>query len=318
MFYLFNYRKVTEMSTQIPIAFVDQTMANILMLSQQKPAKLRGTCRPEPITGDTMFVDRLGPKDAQERGARHGATPISDADHTRRKLTMVDYVVPADIIDNPDKLKMLIDPASPYAQNQAFSLNRRIDDSIIAALGGTVFGGHTGGTPILVGAVGECRLVDSDGTLVDAGDTHAGATETGLTIDKLMTCKELLDNAEIEAGRQRYFLTNPHNINVLLNTTKVSSIDYNTVKALAMGQIDTFLGFKFIMSTRLAIGTDTAAIRSYAFAQDAVVLAVAQEPKVNIDVRPDLLNSVQIFSELSIGATRVEGPAVVSIELATA
>ena len=303
------------MSMQIPIAFVDQTSANILMLSQQKPPLLRGTCRPEPITGDTMFVERLGPKDAQARGARHGATPISDADHSRRKLTMTDWVVPADIIDNPDKLKMLIDPASPYAQNQAFSLNRRIDDSIIEALGGSAWSGHTGATEVLVGAVGECRLVDSDGSLVDAGGIHADATETGLTIAKLLTCKELLDNAEIEKGRQRYFLTNPHNINQLLNTTEVKSSDYNTIKALAHGQIDTYMGFKFIMSTRLVAGTDTAAIRSYAFAQDAIVLAVAQEPKVNIDVRPDLLNSVQIYSELSIGATRVEGPAVVSIEL---
>ncbi len=306
------------MSTQIPIAFVDQVKNNILMLSQQKPALLRMTTRPEAVTGDTMFVERIGPKDAQPRGARHGATPISDADHTRRQLIMVDYVVPADIIDDPDKLKMLIDPQSPYVQNQAFSLNRQIDDVIIAALGGTVKGGHTGGTTILVGAVGECRLIDSDGTLVDAGGVHAGATETGLTIAKLLTCKELLDNANVDLSRQRYFVTNPHNINVLLSTTEVSSSDFNTVKALAMGQIDTFMGFKFIMSTRLATGTDTAAIRSYAFAQDAVVLAVAQEPKVSIDKRPDLLNSTQIFSELSIGATRVEGPAVVSIELATA
>ncbi|KKL76498.1 hypothetical protein LCGC14_2044260, partial [marine sediment metagenome] len=80
------------MSQQIPIAFVDQVKANILMLSQQKPAKLRGTARAESVTGDTMFVERLGPKDAQPRGARHGATPISDADHTRRQLLMVDYV----------------------------------------------------------------------------------------------------------------------------------------------------------------------------------------------------------------------------------
>ena len=115
------------MSTQNPIAFVDQFKANMLILSQQKPARLRGVCRPEPVTGDTMYVERLGPKDAQPRGARHGETPISDSDHTRRKLSMVDYVVPADIIDKPDRLKMLIDPQSPYAQNQVFSLNRQIE-----------------------------------------------------------------------------------------------------------------------------------------------------------------------------------------------
>ena len=306
------------MSLQIPIAFVDQFKANILLLSQQKPARLRGCCRPEPITGDTMYVERIGPKDAQPRGARHGATPISDADHTRRKLSMVDYVVPADIIDKPDRLKMLIDPQSVYAQNQTFSLNRQIDDAVIAALGGAAYGGHTGATTINNYDVGECRLIESDGSVQPAGTNHEAATDTPLSIAKLLTCKQLLDDAEIDDDRQRYFLTNPYNINQLLNLTEVKSADYNTVKALAQGKIDTFMGFKFLRSTRLAAdAVDVSATKCYAFAQDAIVLAVAEEPTVSIDLRPDLLNSTQVFSTLSIGATRVEGPAVVSITLPT-
>jgi len=306
------------MSLQIPVAFVDQFKANILLLSQQKPAKLRGCCRMEPITGDTMYVERIGPKDAQLRGARHGATPISDADHTRRKLSMADYVVPADIIDKPDRLKMLIDPQSVYAQNQVFSLNRQIDDVIITALGGPAYGGHTGATTINNYDVGECRLIESDGSVEAAGSDHDATTDTPLSIAKLLTCKQLLDDAEIDEERQRYFLTNPYNINQLLNLTEVKSADYNTVKALAQGKIDTFMGFKFLRSTRLpADGTDTSATCCYAFAQDAIVLAVAEEPTVSIDVRPDMLNSTQVFSTLSIGATRVEGPAVVEITLPT-
>ncbi len=307
------------MSLQIPVAFVDQFKANILMLSQQKPAKLRGVCRPEAVTGDTMYVERIGPKDAQPAGARHSATPISDADHTRRKLSMIDYDVPADLIDKFDKLKMVIDPQSVYVQNQTFSLNRQIDDVVITALGGAAFGGHVGGTTINNYDVGECRLIESDGTIAAAGSDWSGKTETPLTIAKLLTCKQLLDDAEIDDERQRYFLTNPFNINQLLNTTEVKSSDYNTVKALAQGQIDTYMGFKFIKSTRLpADDTDTGATKSYAFAQDAIVLAVAMEPTVDISVRNDLRNSVQVYSTLSIGATRVEGPAVVGILLDTA
>lgn len=306
------------MSQLIPVSFVDHFTANMLILSQQKPAKLRVTTRPQPITGDTMFVERLGPKDSQLRGARHGETPISDAAHTRRKLTMLDYVVPADLIDTDDKLKLLIEPQGPYVQNQVFSLNRRIDDEIITALGAVALGGHTGGTTINNFDVGECRLISSAGDIVAAGSNHSDVTETPLTIDKLLTCKQLLDDAEIDDDRQRYFLCNPFNINQLLNTTEVKSSDFNTVKALAMGQIDTFMGFKFIKSTRLNVdGTDTGSTNCYAFAQNAIVLAVAQEPKVSIDRRADLMNSTQVFSELSIGATRVEGPAVVEINLKT-
>jgi hypothetical protein len=307
------------MSTQIPVSFVDQFKANILVLSQQKPAKLRGCCRMEDVTGNTMYVERIGPKDAQARGARHGATPISDADHSRRMLSMADYVVPADIIDKPDKLKMLIDPQSVYVQNQTFSLNRQIDDVIITALGGPAYSGHTGATTVNNYDVGECRLIESDGTIATAGSDWSDTTETALTIAKLLTCKQLLDDAEIDEERQRYFLTNPYNLNQLMNTTEVKSADYNTVKALAQGKVDTFMGFKFIKSTRLAADdTDTGATKCYAFAQDAIVLAVAEEPSVSISVRNDLLDSIQVFSTLSIGATRVEGPAVVGITLDTA
>jgi hypothetical protein len=307
------------MSTQIPVSFVDQFKANILVLSQQKPAKLRGVCRMEDVTGDTMYVERIGPKDAQLRGARHGATPISDADHSRRKLSMADYIVPADIIDKPDKLKLLIDPQSVYVQNQTYSLNRAIDDVIIAALFGAAYSGHTGATTVNNYDVGECRLIESSGVIVTAGSDWSNTTETGLTIAKLLTCKELLDNAEIDEDRQRYFLTNPHNINQLLNTTEVKSSDFNTVKALAQGKIDTYLGFKFLQSTRLPVDdTDTGATKCAAFVQDALVLAVAEEPSVSISVRNDLCDSIQVFSTLSIGCTRVEGPAVVGITLDTA
>ena len=307
------------MSLQIPVAFVDQFKANILMLSQQKQPMLRECCRMESVTGDTMFVERLGPKDCQPRGARHGETPVSDADHTRRKLSMVDYDVPADLIDKPDKLKLLIDPQAPYARNQIFSLNRQIDDCVIAALYGPAYGGHTGATIINSYDVGESRLVDSDGTIVTAGSDYAGATETPLTIAKLLTCKQILDDAEIDEERQRYFLTNPYNMNQLMNTTEVKSADYNTVRALAQGKVDTFMGFKFIKSTRLpADDTDAEATRSFAFAQDAIVLAIAEEPTVDVSVRNDLCNSIQVYSTLSIGATRVEGPAVVQILLDTA
>ena len=273
----------------------------------------------EDVTGDTMYVERIGPKDAQLRGARHGATPISDADHSRRKLTMADYVVPADIIDDPDKLKMLIDPQSVYAQNQAFSLNRAIDDVIITALGGAAYGGHAGATTINFYDVGESRLIESSGVIVTAGSDWSNTTETPLTIAKLLTVKQLFDDAEIDEDRQRYFVTNPYNLNQLLNTTEVKSADYNTVKALAQGYVDTFMGFKFIKSTRLsADDTDTGATKCFAFAQGAIVLAIAEEPNVHIDKRPDLLNSTQVYSTLSIGATRVEGPAVVGITLDTA
>ena len=305
------------MSFQITTAFVDQFKANILLLSQQKESLIRQVARMEDVTGDTMFVERISATSAQLISSRHGDTPQIDTPHSRRKLTMADYNW-ADLIDNVDKLKMLIDPQSTYAQNAVMAFNRTIDEVLITALAGDAFGGHTGGTTINNFASGECRLIDGDGAIVAAGSDHSGTTETPLTIAKLLTCKQLLDDAVIDDSRQRYFLCNPFNINQLLNTTEVKSADFNTVKALAMGQIDTFMGFKFIKSTLLsADGTDTGATNCYAFAQDAIVLAISKEPTVRVSERDDKNYSTQVYVEMSIGATRVEGPAVVEINLKT-
>jgi hypothetical protein len=305
------------MSIQVPVAFVDQFKANILLLSQQKQSLLRKCCRMEPMTGDTMYVERIGATEMQEIADRHGDTPQVNTPHSRRKLTVKDYNW-ADKIDTLDKLKMLIDPQSTYAQNAVMAGNRQIDDTIITALGGAAYSGHTGGTTVNNYDVGECRLVESDGTIATAGSDWSNTTETGLTIAKLLTCKQLLDDANIDPARRRYFVTNPYNINQLLNTTEVKSSDYNTVKALAMGQINTFCGFEFIMSTRLvADDTDTGATKCYAFAQDAIVLSVSKEPTVEIDRLPTKNYTTQVYVEMSLGATRVEGPAVVGITLNT-
>jgi hypothetical protein len=278
------------MSTQIPVEFVDQYKANILLLSQQKQSKLRQICRMEDMTGDAMFVERI---------AATSMTQITD--------------------DKLDKLKLLADPQSTYVVNAVAAANRQIDDIIITALGGPAYAGHTGGTTVNNYDSGECRLIASDGTIVAAGSDHTNTTETALTISKLLTCKQLLDDAEIDDERQRYFITNPYNINAMLNTTEVKSSDYNTVKALAMGQLDTFMGFKFIKTTRLsADGTDTGATNCYACAQGAIVLSVALEPEVKIDQLPTKRYTTQVYVSQSMGATRVEGPAVVEINLDTA
>lgn len=304
------------MSLEIPVAFVQQYKSNILMLSQQKQSILRPTVRFETMTGKRMAIERLAPKNPQKRTTRHAPTPVSDASHSRRWLTIVDYEVPADLIDDQDKLRLLIDPQGPYTQNQLSGLRRAQDDEIIAALGATVYVGEEGSSSVTNYAVGESRLVAGDGSIVAAGSAHSDTTATGLTIAKLLTCKQLLDDEEIDPERQRYFLCNPYNINQMLNTTEVKSSDYNTVKALAAGQIDTFMGFRFLMSTRLVTDTtETDCKKCYAFAAGSISYSAPQEPKVSISIRHDLSDSVQVYCTQTCGAVRNEGPAVVEINL---
>ena len=313
------------MSFEVTVAQVEQYRSAILLLSQQKVSRLRLTCQEESVVGRTFYGERIGATAGQDIEERHGDTPLNSTPHSRRRGTMVDWDV-ADLIDEMDTIKMLIDPEGKYVQNFIAAANRRIDKHIYDALGGTAAAGQSGGTTINNYDVDECRLVRSDGNVETAGSDHTAATSTALTIAKLLTCKQLLDEGDIDPERQRYFCHNPYNMAQLLNLTEVKSADYNTVKALAHGDIDTFMAFKFIQLQDYKDATkghlvdcdqETAdeAVECYAWAQGAVKLGVGKEITTSIDKRPDKRNSQQVYMRHSFGAVRVEGPAVVEIAL---
>ncbi len=312
------------MSFEITVAFVEQYRANILLLSQQMESRLRTTCIEQSVTGRTFYGERIGATAGADIEDRHGDTPLISTPHSRRKGTMIDWDW-GDLVDDLDKQKMLIDPLSTYVRNAIAAANRRIDKHIYDALGGTAAAGQSGGTTINNYDAGECRLIDSDGTVVAAGSDHSAATDTGLTIAKLLTCKQLLDEGDIDPQRQRFFVTNPFNLNVLLNTTEVKSSDFNTVKALAMGQVDTYMGFKFLMlqnfqdeikgHLRDSETESGGSVECYAWAQDAISLGVGKEITTRVTERDDKRYSIQPYVKMSFGAVRVEGPAVVEISL---
>ena len=109
------------MSTQITTAFVEQYKSNVFHLAQQKGSRLRDCVRTETVTGKAHFFERIGSTAAQKRTSRHSDTPRMDTPHSRRKVTMDDYDW-ADLIDNEDKVRMLISPQSEYALAGALSL----------------------------------------------------------------------------------------------------------------------------------------------------------------------------------------------------
>jgi hypothetical protein len=106
----------------------------------------------------------------------------------------------------------------------------------------------------------------------------------------------------------RYFVANTTFLNNLLDVTEATSADYNSVKALIRGEIDTWMGFKWIMSTRMP-----SANVGFAYQKYGVCLAMASQPFVKTDQRADLSYSWQVYYELNIGAVRLEENIVVVV-----
>ena len=125
---------------------------------------------------------------------------------------------------------------------------------------------------------------------------------------------DILKSADIDPSLRRYLVCGPKQVQDLLATTEVTSSDFNTVKALAQGSVDSFLGFQFIMSTRLnKDATYTTDRLVFAFTEDAVKLAIGKDVSAKISERADKSYSTQVYYAMDIGATRMEEEKVVQI-----
>ncbi len=208
------------MSVQITTAFVEQYRGNVEHLVQQKGSRLRDTVRLETVTGKNGFFEQLGSTSAQKRTSRHSSTPRMDTPHARRRVSLVDYDW-ADLIDQEDRVRMLIDPTGPYAEAAAFALGRAMDDEIIAAADGTAFTGVDGSTSTAYSA---SNTVD-----VQVGGS---SSDVGLNVAKLRAAKEILDGSDVDPEVERYCVVNAKQLKNLLAETEVTSSDFNSVKAL--------------------------------------------------------------------------------------
>jgi len=286
------------MSIQITTSFVEQYSSNVAMLSQQMGSKLRGSVDVETINGKNAFFDQVGVTAAQLRTSRHGDTPQIDTPHSRRRLSLADYEW-ADLVDDVDKVRMLVDPTSSYARAAAAAMNRSIDDVIITSMNASASTGVAGG---------------SSTALPSSQKTATSDQSDGLTIAKLLAAKKILDDNDVDPSLKRFIVCGPQQVSDLLGTTQVTSSDFNTVKALAQGDISSYLGFEFIMSTRLnKDATNTTDRLVFAYTEDAIKLGMGKDISAKISERADKSYSTQVYYCMSLGAVRMEEKKVVQI-----
>ena len=283
------------MSTQITTMMIEEFKSGIEIAFQQMESKLRNSVRVEPLNGKYTFFDQIGAVEAKEKTTRHADIETVDTPHMRRRVSSRDYYV-ADYVDMEDLLRILQNPADEYYRTFVAALNRKLDSLIINAALGTAYTGVDGSTTV---------SFDSNMTVaVDVGDSSA----TGLNIDKLIAAKELLDENEVP-DEDRYVVVAPKQLSNLLGTTEVTSSDYNTVKALVQGDLDTFLGFKFIKSNRLT--TDGNGYREVLFYQKrGLLLGMAREIGGSLDNIPQKGHAILVQAWVSAGATRMHESAV--------
>jgi len=284
------------MGSDIYKSFIEQYNNNVLLLVQQKGSKQRKSVNNIDVKGRSSYIEAIGSVDVQPITTRHAATPILDTPYSRRQLLLGDFSW-GDMIDDVDRVRMLIDPTSTYVRNATYAFGREMDDIIIRGLLGTARAGMTGETNVVLPDTQKIGL----------------SSDITMDVDTILAAKRIFDDNDVDPDEPRYIALGPQQLQDLLGNTEVQNINYNSVKALVQGQVDTFLGFKFIMTTRLKKTVDNKR-RCIAYTRDSFTLGIGREPVVKMAESTSRSFNLQLYVAMSLGGVRVQEAQVVEIQ----
>jgi hypothetical protein len=303
------------MSIQITTAFVNQFNAEVFHLSQQKGSRLQGLVRRETQAGEKQFYDILGAAVAKKRLVRHADTPRMDSKHSRRMVTLSDYDW-ADLLDKPDLDRMLANPVGDYALSAMWAMGRAKDDVVIEAADGVAYAGKEGTSAVVMPNIQKLAAI-----------TGAGAF-TDMNVALLRKVKKKFDGNDVDESILRHAAVTSAQVESMLNETEITSADFNTVRALVMGEVNSFMGFDFTRIERLntqvdallaevntgVVGTGTTVVghrKALFWAHDGILMATSQDVNTKIDELPTKSYSTQVYVTMGVGGTRMEEKKVV-------
>lgn len=217
------------------------------------------------VTGQQFAFRKMGAAVAYQQTASAEEITPNDTSHSKIFATLTNWRV-GDYTDLFDQAETNIDERSDLAKNHAMALGRREDQLIIDA-------------------------VDAASSIAGTVDEDFGATNSGVTADKLRRAKRYLV-ARQSAGSDHYFLINAAGLETALAEIEVTSADYQTMKALVDANLDNKKAFGFtfkVIEDRVEGGLpsiSTSIRQCFAYDKQAVGLATAIEPAARVDFIP--------------------------------
>ncbi len=275
------------MAINLSTAFVTLFDAEVKQ-AYQAEAMLRGAVRVRSgVEGSTYKFPKIGKGVAQVRVPQTDVTPLN-VTYGQVTVTLGDFIA-AEYSDIFMQQKVNFDERRELVQVVSKAIGRRQDQIILDAL-------------------------DASSTSLTVSH-DIGGTETNMNVAKLRDAKKKLDAGNVPSG-DRHIIIHANSLASMLSETSVTSSDFNTVKALVAGEINTFLGFMFhVMGDRAEGGLpiDGSSDRTiYAFHKDAVGMAEGIAPKTEINYVPEK-TSFLIASMFSAGAVAIDDEGIVKI-----
>jgi hypothetical protein len=285
-----------------------------MMLLQQQGSRLRSSVMQYSFVGKAAsMAEQFGSVTPVRNQSRHSDTPLISTPQDKRWIYPNDYDW-ADLIDNQDKLRMLIDPTGPYTMAGAWAMGRAIDDEVISGIFNSNNTGENG-----TSATGLLSAWNGGSQAVAA---NVGASSnTGLNIAKLRRAKQILLAAEVDVDNDPlYMVITAKQHDDLLNEAQAISLDYNNTPVLVNGKITSFMGFNFIHSERIPGGANfntaiNPSVTGYTtgsqwmvpfYAKSGMALGMWNDITTSVDRRADKRNAYQVYVTGTFGGARLE------------
>jgi hypothetical protein len=275
------------MAVQISNAFVTLFDSEVKQAYQGQRLLTGVTRERTNVEGSTVKFPKIGKGTATIRVPQTDVTPLN-VSYSQVTATMEDYIA-AEYSDIFNQQKVNFNERQELVQVVSGAIGRRMDQVILDAL-----------------AVGSTSNTVSN---------DIGGTDSNLNVAKLREAKRLLDKDNVPMDG-RTILVHANSLTALLGETEVTSSDFNSVRALVTGELNTFLGFRFITfgdrdEGGLPIdGSDDRTL--YAFHRDAVGMAIGMNMSTRVDYIAEK-TSFLVASMFSAGSVLIDGEGLVKL-----
>ena len=278
------------MAQSITNAFVTLFDAEVKQAYQSESVLRQAVRLRSGVQGQTYKFNKLGKGSATARIPQTDVTPLN-VTYSQVTATMSDYNA-AEYSDIFHQAKVNFDERSELVQVVSKAIGRRIDQLVIDALNGA-----SGASTVAKNVV-----------------TSGSAANSNLNVGKLIAAKKALDTKNVPFD-DRCIAVHANNLAGLLGDERAVSGDFASIIALVSGEINTFMGMKFIVlgdrdEGGLPLSTNDRSV--FAFHRSAIGMAENMAQKTEINYVPEK-TSFLVNSMFSAGAVSIDDEGIVKI-----
>lgn len=286
------------MTVTIDHLFVKKFESNLRHLAQQGVSKLRPWCIEKTGPSEGTSFPRIGTHTMIAKTTRQTATPVTDTPFSDRIVSPSTYH-DSDVVEHEDEAKMLVDPRSGIAQALAMAARRQFDQTILDAC--------------------DANATDKDGatvTFASESETLGGAT-TAFDFSLVTQVQEQFLENYVDPEEEKVFVISPNCVKKMLAFAQATSSDYVNAKALAdTGYVSKWMGFTWICSNLLPLAqAETLQRYCFAFTRKAIGLLVSEDIWARVAEDPSISFATRIYTQMSIGAVRIEGSQIIRVHV---